>query len=294
VLAVGRRAAPDRPVTGGAKYVAWDLAGPSGPPVLPRGFREPDAVVHCAGLAADWARPRAYHRGNVATTTTLLAAFPGVARFVHISSASVYDPRVPTVQAREHEADGVRLPDAYGRSKAEAELCVRRARPDAVILRPHAVYGPGDTTLMPRILRAVRNTPMGPRLFAVGDGRQRLSLTGIGNLADACLLALAARASGTFNIADQGTVTMDEALRRVLGAHGIPALPVYLPLGVALPMAAAAQAAARLRPAGRSPRLTIYAVRHLAHERTLDLTAAREQLGYRPGGTDLGSGLEGH
>ncbi|MFE0459170.1 NAD-dependent epimerase/dehydratase family protein [Kitasatospora sp. NPDC058965] len=291
VLALGRRPAVDPALVGGAPYLSWDLADPSARPAVPAPFARPDAVVHCAGLATDWARPEAFEHGNVLTTRGALAAFPDAARFVHLSTASVYDPRRPTVLAREAEADGVRLPDPYGRSKAQAEAWVRRLRPDAVVLRPHAVYGPGDTTLLPRVLQAVRRTPRGPRLFAVGDGRQLLSLTGVANLVDACLLAAAGDAHGTFNVCDREPVRLDDVLREVLIGHGLPPAPVYLPLAVALPPARAAELLARATGSARRPRLTVYAVRHLAHERTLDLTAARTRLGYRPAPTDLGPAL---
>ncbi|MEE1788237.1 NAD(P)-dependent oxidoreductase [Streptomyces sp. SP17BM10] len=296
VLALGRRRTVPADLIAGAPYLSWDLADPEARPALPAPFTHPDAVIHCAGLATDWARPEAFHRGNVLATRGALAAFPETARFVHLSTASVYDPRRPTVMAREDEADAVRHTDAYGRSKALAEASVRQARPDAVILRPHAVYGPGDTTLLPRVLQAVRRTPCGPRLFAIGDGRQRLSLTSVANLVDACLLAAGGRACGTFNITDREPVVLDDVLRQVMAAHGLPPTPVYLPLAVALPAARTAELLARTTlpppPAGgtsitRRPRLTVYAVRHLAHERTLDLTAARTHLAYQPQPTDL-------
>lgn len=294
VLALGRRESVDPAHIGGAPYLAWDLAEQADSRPLPAHlgrFARPDAVVHCAGLATDWARPEAFHRGNVLTTQAVLSAFPHARRFVHISTASVYDPLKPTVMAREHEADGVRHPDAYGRSKAMAELCVLRARPDSVILRPHAVYGPGDTTLLPRILQAVRPTPRGLRLFAIGSGRQRLSLTNVINLTAACFLAIEGIASGVFNITDTEPVVLDQVLREVLTGRGIPATPVYLPRAIALSLAAASEFIARAVPIDRPPRLTRYAVRHLAYERTLDISAAREQLGYRPTPTDLENAL---
>ena len=64
-----------------------------------------------------------------------------------------------------------------------AEREVGRHRRGAVILRPHAVYGPGDTTLLPRLLHARR---LG-RLIAVGDGRNRISLTHVDNLVQAVI-----------------------------------------------------------------------------------------------------------
>jgi nucleoside-diphosphate-sugar epimerase len=167
-------------------------------------------------------------------------------------------------------------------SKALAERLVRTERPDAVILRPHAVYGPGDTTLLPRLLESVR----GRRLLAVGSGRQLLSLTSVGNLVDACLLAVdRPSVAGVFNVTDAEPFVLDDALRAFLAARGVLAVPLYIPAGVALPLAAVAEAAARLTR--RPPRLTRYAVRHLALERTFDVTAARRVLGFEPRATSF-------
>lgn len=279
-LAYGRRPRVDPAHVGGAVYRSWDItAGPL--PDAP----EADAVVHCAGSVTDWGPVGEFFRTNLGGTRNVLASFPR-ARFVHVSTASVYDPYRPTVAAREDEAPVGRYLNGYGASKAAAEravLAAMRERP-AIILRPHAVYGPGDTTLLPRVLGAVR----GPFLLAVGDGRQLISLTSIGNLVQACVLAATGPVErGAFNVTDAAPVVLDDALRAVLAERGIPARPLYLPFAAVWPLATVVEglflAARRPRP----PRLTRYAVSHLAVERTLDITAARDVLGYDPTPTDF-------
>ncbi|MFC4057144.1 NAD-dependent epimerase/dehydratase family protein [Planomonospora corallina] len=282
VHAFGRRPAVEPGHVGGAPYRAWDLLGPA-----PAALGEVDAVVHCAGGVTDWGPAAEIWAANVTGTRNAARAFPSAA-FVHVSTASVYDPFRPTVRAREDEAPVARYVNAYGASKAAAERVAAEAAPGrTVVLRPHAVYGPGDTTLLPRVLGAVR----GGRLVAVGDGRQLVSLTSVDNLARACLLAAEAAARrgvhGTFNVTDAEPVVLDDALRAVLRERGVAAEPYYLPLRLAEPVAAVAETAARLLGRRRPPRLTRYAAGHLAVERTLDITAARERLGYRPAPTSF-------
>ncbi|WP_067802263.1 NAD-dependent epimerase/dehydratase family protein [Actinomadura formosensis] len=272
--AFGRRPAVPPSHVGGAPYRSWDLTrGPLGdaPGV--------DAVIHCAGSVTDWGPAPALFAANLTGTRNALAAFPG-ARFVHVSTASVYDPFRPSIMAREDEAPASRYMNAYGASKAAAERLA--SEHGAIILRPHAVYGPGDTTLLPRVLSAVR----GPLLPAVGSGETRISLTSIGNLVQACLLAATGRvASGVFNVADAEPVTIDAAFRAILGERGIRARPVYIPARIAGPLATVAEGAFLLTRRPEPPRLTRYAIGHLAVERTLDITAARELLGYTPHAT---------
>ncbi|SEF81499.1 Nucleoside-diphosphate-sugar epimerase [Thermomonospora echinospora] len=279
-FAYGRRAHTPSEHVGGAPYRSWDIT--TG---LLSDAPEVDAVVHCAGSVTDWGPIEDFFRTNLDGTKNVLASFP-TSRFVHVSTASVYDPYRPTVRAREPEAPVTRYLNGYGASKAAAEravLAAMRERP-AIILRPHAVYGPGDTTLLPRVLSAVR----GPLLPAVGNGRQRISLTSIGNLVQACLLAATGPVgTGVFNITDAAPVVLDDALRQILAERGIRARPVYLPLKALWPLASAVEGAFLAARRPRPPRLTRYALSHLAVERTLDITAAREILGYAPAPTSL-------
>ncbi len=273
--AFGRRRSVAAAHVAAAPYRSWDITAPP-----PDGLPEVDAVIHCAGSVTDWGPPQEIWAANVTGTRNVAAAFPG-ARFVHVSTASVYDPFRPTVRAAENEAPVRTYVNAYGASKAAAELALTGR---AIVLRPHAIYGPGDTTLLPRVLAAVR----GRRLFAVGDGRQRISLTSVRNLAHACLLAASGPVeTGVFNITDAEPLVLDDALRAILRERGLDAEPRYLPARLVEPLAAVAETACRLLRRPRPPTLTRYAIGHLAVERTLDISAAERVLGYRPGPTSF-------
>jgi nucleoside-diphosphate-sugar epimerase len=272
VYAYGRRETVAPEHIGKAPYRSWDLR--SGPLTdAPR----VDVVVHCAGSVTDWGPIGEFFAVNLDGTKSVLATFPGT-RFVHVSTASVYDPEKPTVMATEDQAPVRRYVNAYGASKAAAERAVLNSGVESVILRPHAVYGPGDTTLLPRVLSSLR----GPALIAVGTGRQLVSLTGVGNLVQACLLACETDVTGVYNVTDAEPLELDAALAMILAERGIAARRVYLPLKPVLPVAAAVEGAFLLAGSRKPPRLTRYALGHLAVERTLDLSAARRFLGYRP------------
>jgi nucleoside-diphosphate-sugar epimerase len=274
VFGYGRRPAAD---LGGVPYRSWDIT--SGPLA---DAPEVDAVVHCAGTVTDWGPIEEFFATNVDGTKNVLATFP-YARFVHVSTASVYDPHVPTVMATEDQAPVRRYVNGYGASKAAAERAVLAARP-SIILRPHAIYGPGDTTLLPRVLAAVR----GPVLLGVGTGRQLVSLTSVANLVQACLLATCGPVeSGIFNVTDAFPVVLDEAMRSILKERGIRARTAYLPVGAVMPLVAAVEGAFLLAGTAKPPRLTRYALGHLAVERTLDISAACKHLGYSPAETSF-------
>jgi len=239
-----------------------------------------DAIVHCAALADDWAAREHAMRVNRGGTANVIASFPG-ARIVHISTSSVYDAYLPTVQATEDEPLPTRWLSAYSESKAAAEQLFVGL--DAAVLRPHAVYGPGDTTLLPRILGAVRGT----RLVLPESANVPHTLTHIDNLTLAVSLAVQpTSASGVFNIGDAGDVVLRDVLLELLSKTGRADVAIH-----GIPYRAAFSAAAALerlhRVTGGRPRLTRYAVSQLGLERTLDLTKARRELGYAPAATSL-------
>src|SRR5690606_15083936 len=106
----------------------------------------------------------------------------------------------------------------------------------------------------------------------------------IDHLVEAVRLALTGPA-GVYNIADAEPVVLAEVIEEFLARRAVRARIIRMPYPAALRAAAVAEASARIR--GRRPRVTRYAVRQHGLERTLDLTAARERLGYAPGSTDL-------
>jgi nucleoside-diphosphate-sugar epimerase len=276
VVCVGRRPGP----TGEFRF--WDAA--SGAPDL----SGVDLVVHCAAAVGDPppgspAEAR-MHAVNVDGTVRLLDA-AGARPVVWVSSASVYDPRPDRALVREDHPRAGHL-NPYGRTKAAGDALALAA--GAVVIRPRAVYGPGDTQLLPRLLSRTR---AGTLLLPGPD--VRLSLTAVENLADACLAATG-WPPGAYNIADPQPYARDAAVRTVLHAHGVPARIVHLPLGAARLAAAAAESIARRRQ--REPALSRYAVDQLARTVVLDVTRAqargwraRRTLGDYAAATRLGT-----
>ncbi|MDR6866584.1 nucleoside-diphosphate-sugar epimerase [Microbacterium resistens] len=262
----------------GGEYRVWDL--PSAEAPADAGTFH--AVVHCAGLADDHVPVQESMRVNVGGTVAVAEAFAH-ARLVHVSSSSVYDMRHPSVRAHEDRGPARRHLNGYSLSKALAEEALRGR--DAVILRPHAVYGPGDATLLPRLEAAVRRG----RLVLPRGGRVLHSLTGIGNLVDAVRLGLDG-VPGTYNVTDASPVLLREFIAEALRLRGRDVRVTGVPFPVAYAAGAAADAAHRV--IGVDPMLSRYRVAQLGRERTYDLGNAQRGLGYRPADASL-EGAEG-
>lgn len=133
-------------------YVCADLTRP-----LEIEF-EPDVVVHAAARAAPWGTPKAFYEQNVLATQRVVefCERSGFPRLVNISTSAVFYRNEDQLGLTERSPIGPRFVNAYARTKREAELLVERYRGSWITLRPRAVFGPGDTTVFPRIVRAAR------------------------------------------------------------------------------------------------------------------------------------------
>lgn len=285
----GRRS-PDRIAEPArSTYRSWDIErGPLADPP------DVDAVVHCAGAVDDWGTFEPFRRANVDGTRHVLETWPD-ARFVHVSSASVYDPNADHSHVVEEQADPADVADTervrwlnpYGRTKRMAENVVAtEAARRSIILRPHAVYGPGDTQLLPRLVSRIRFG----RLVVAGDRDVRVSLTHVDNFSHAIALAIECDVTGAFNVSDPTTPTLDECLRTVLRRLGHPERILWLPAAPVGALALALEAACGF---GRGPKppITRFQLSHLTRDFVYDLTRARKELGYAPS-IDLPDGLE--
>lgn len=271
VLSFGRRARGRLPVDL-PNYRQWDIS--AGPSVVP----PVDAVIHSAAHVGHWGDASVYQAVNVAGTHHVLASCAAAELFVYISTSSVYGPGNHRDVSEDATIDPGAL-TAYARTKAEGERLVRDSGRRAVILRPHIVYGSGDTTLLPRLIAARRRGT----LTVPGDGTNRLSVTDVRNLAHAVSQALVAEGvNGTFNIADAEAPTVDELLRTTFERLGLPTRIRYLPRPLAMAAAIVSETAARMRRPTGEPQLTRYVVSSLADEHTLDISRARDSLGYDP------------
>ena len=157
-----------------------------------------DAVVHLAAKVDMVGRWADYERTNVAGTTNVVRACAeaGVTRLVHVSSPSVAHAgrALAGVDAEPADPEGAR--GGYAKSKALAERIAlagdhsTAAPADSglavVAIRPHLVWGPGDSQLIGRIVARARTG----RVPILGSGAALVDTTYIDNAVDALLAAL--------------------------------------------------------------------------------------------------------
>jgi nucleoside-diphosphate-sugar epimerase len=282
VLAVGRDPARLAPAhTAGCRTLSLDLASDDLRAVVQR----QSAIVHCAARASPWGSPDEFHRDNVLATDRLLAAAAdagSVRRFVHLSSPSIYfrfdDQRALT----EEFEPPAHWPTHYAKTKWLSECSVRRFPAlTPIILRPRAVFGPGDRTIVPRII-AVAERGFFP---LPAGGRAWTDVTFVDNLVSAIVAALEAPASlsgRAFNITNDEPVQVRDLLFRLFGALKIKTRMLPIPRRLLLALARGSELFARHWGADKEPRITLYGAGLLSYSQTLSIESARRDLAYAP------------
>ena len=133
-----------------------------------------------------------YYQTNVVGTRNLLqaAGLRGVKNFIYTSTPSVVYGREEIINGTETLPYPNKYLTYYAATKAEAELLVLsyngRAGLHTCSLRPHLIFGPGDTNLIPRIIKKAHSK----KLRIIGDGANLVSVSYVENVADAHICAL--------------------------------------------------------------------------------------------------------
>ena len=196
-----------------------------------------DAVIHLAAKVDVVGRWSEFRRANVTGTENLLQAGQdaGVGRFVHISSPSVAHSGTALVGAAAQPADPRTARGHYARSKAIAEQAALGSNSPSfavTALRPHLVWGPGDTQLIARVVARAR----AGRLVLVGSGAALIDTVYVTNARDAIVAGLdrCADVAGQALVVTNGEPRpIAEILARVCAAAGMQRQPHRVPYPLA-------------------------------------------------------------
>ena len=275
VTGVSRGAAREGAVD---QYRSWDLTRP-----LPADLGRFDAIVHAAALSAPWGRPEAFRAANVEATRNMLAfaRAAGCTRFVFVSSSSIYYRHGDQLGITEDTPFPAAPINLYAATKREGEALVREAGLPAVILRPRAVFGPGDTVLFPRILRAARKGVL-PRMRRADGTSPQGDLIYIDNLSHYIERAIATPCEGAYNLTNNEPVDLFAFLRDVVQRLGLRPAERPIPVGVAFALAGLFEAGSRWLGGYREPPITRFGVEVMAHSKTFDVRRAVAAFGPPP------------
>ncbi len=268
----------------GAEPVAGDLDDER---ALAQGMQGCAVVYHCAAKVEVWGRREDFQRITIDGTRRALQAAKaaGVSRFVHVSTEAVLvgERSRALIDADESwplpERPLGLYPWSKGRAEQEVHAAVRDGL-DAVIVRPRAIWGAGDTVLLPRLCELVDRG----KFAWLGGGHALTSTCHVKNVS-AGLQAAAARgrAGEIYFVTDGEPLTfrayiggMLEALGRDVSGASSMALPIARSAAFLL------ETFWRLTKRDGEPPLTRTTVVLIGSQVTVSDAKARRELGYMP------------
>jgi 2-alkyl-3-oxoalkanoate reductase len=253
-----------------------------------------DVLFHVAAKAEMWGTRRSFEEANVLGTRHAIDACRrhGVGRLVFTSSPSV----VFDGKDQEGVDESAPYPDRflahYPRTKAESEHLVLKANGNdlaTVALRPHLIWGPGDTHLVAHIISRAKSG----KLRFIGGGENLIDTTYIDNAVEAHLLAAERLGSDplpgakpidgrAFFITNDEPLPLRDVVNMILKAAGIAPVERTVPVPIALFLGHLLEMAYRILPLRGEPLLTRFVVKELSTAHWFDISAARRDLGYAP------------
>ena len=245
-----------------------------------------DAVVHLAAKVSLAGDPADFVAVNVGGTRTLLQAAraSGIGRFVYISSPSVAHSGSSIVGDAALPADPEHARGDYARTKAEAELLALAAdSPElrVVVVRPHLVWGPGDTQLVERIVERAR----AGRLPLLGRGAALIDSIYIDNAASGIAAALErvdAVHGNSYVLTNGEPRPIAELLAGMCTAAGVPTPAWSVPAPVARAAGSLVEAFWRIKPGLDEPPMTRFLAEQLSTAHWFDQRQTRQDLQWVP------------
>ena len=246
-----------------------------------------DVVFHTAAKAGVWGDYSEYYDANVKGTENVIAAC------LHNNVKALIHTSTPSVILNGSDLEGVdesypypeHYHSAYSKTKALAEKAVVAAAGEglnAVILRPHIIWGPGDTHLVPRILKR------GKRIVRIGNGENLVDTIYIDNAADAHVLAADRIEQDTslkgnkYFICQNEPVRLWDLIGYILEWSGHNKIKRKISHKTAELFSRVLEFIHKTLRIDGEPYLTRYIVNELATSHWFDVSAAEKDLGFVP------------
>jgi len=280
VVATGRKLLPYRKIE--SKKVVYKLGNLEDAIFVDSLVQDVDIIIHTASLSSPWGKSSEFNLANIVTQKNILCAArkKAVKKIIYISSPSVYFDGTHRLLIKESDPLPTRFINEYARTKRQAEILLEDSLIPYIILRPRALIGRGDSIIMPRLIRAYDEG----KLRIIGNGNNLVDLTSVDNAVEAIILSLNANGltlNQIYNISNDEPVLLWKTIQNVLNALNKQMNNTRIPYNIAYLFAKFLELQSRLTH-HKEPALTAYSVGTLGLSFTLDITKAKENLGYNP------------
>lgn len=243
-------------------------------------------VFHCGAKSSPWGSYSDFFQSNYRGTENVIRACRKhrTKRLIYVSTPSIYFSFEHKTDVKEHDPLSSDFMNDYAETKYFAEKLIKEAHErglPVISIRPRAIFGPGDTTLIPRLID-VHQKKFIP---LIDGGKHQMDLTYVDNVVDALILCMNSPTStlGQFyNITNGEPVVFKEVVEALFQEMNIPLKTKKIGFRFAFTLATFLEWFANTFQKGKEPLLTRYTVTVLAKSQTLNIDKAKKELGYVP------------
>lgn len=242
-----------------------------------------DYIVHAGALSTVWGKREDFINTNVESTKNIIEACKknNIKKLIYISSPSIYTSNKDKFDILEKDFDNSNKLNYYIESKILAEEEIKKSKKlNYIILRPRGLFGVGDTSIIPRLIKA--NNKIGIPLF--NNGKNIVDMTCVENVALAIRLAIQSEKAknNIYNITNGEPKEFKLILEELF--ESLNEKPKYLniSLKVMYSISCIIELIYKLLQIYKEPIITKYTILTLGHSQTLNIDSAKKDLKYVP------------
>ncbi len=239
-------------------------------------------IVHCAALSSTFGPKSWFVKANIEATKNVcaFAELANMGRQIYISSPSIYFDFADRNMVGEDDPLPAPI-NHYAMTKKAGENIALSSKVPAVILRPRGIYGQGDNTLLPRLMRVAQKRP----LPLMRGGNAQIDLTHVEDVVGSIMAAIKAPKSVdqmAFNISSGEALRIVDIVEKVSARLKFKPRWIKVPFPIMLGTAHLLEFIYRYFPTGSEPPITGYSVGLFAFQQSLDISRAKQVLGWTP------------
>lgn len=244
-----------------------------------------DYVIHAAALSTVWGKWEDFYNSNVVGTDNVINFCKNnhVERLVYVSSPSVYSAKCDRLNIKEEDFNKNNKLNYYIKSKILAENIINNVNTtqlETVIIRPRGLFGIGDTSIIPRLIRA--NRKIGIPLF--NNGKNIVDITCVENVALALRLAIESKnaVGNTYNITNGEPREFKNILEELFEQINEPPKYLKINLNLMYGVSSIIEFIYKVFHIYKEPMITKYNICTLGYSQTLNIEKSKKDLNYIP------------
>jgi nucleoside-diphosphate-sugar epimerase len=245
-----------------------------------------DYVFHCGALSSPWGKYKNFYESNVIGTKNIIAGCKkhNIKRLVHVSTPSIYFEFKDKFNIKETDALPKNMINFYAQTKLLAEYEIDEGYKHGVpviTIRPSGIFGPEDKSIFPRLIKA-NNEKFIP---IMNNKKIYTDITYVDNVVDAMMLCLNSKENTLgkkYNITNGDSISLYDFLENLMMKLDYRFNSKKINPKIAYHVAHIMEFISKTILFYKEPILTRYSVGVLTNSRTFDISAARNDLGYKP------------